>query len=186
MSFVVVVVFLSILTAGGMANLLTVGVNIVFNIHNDQVDAATATQQTADNLIHAKNTFTILSLLTITGVLVWAKMHSTVENIYVNATLLIGSIVVMYVMCFLSMVLVLGFGMTLDIFSFVMDTGGFHDNLSPNWDGVQDKTSPIISLVYLFCQLPCFVGILAFFMNAVRRTTGENVDYSDYQLSGED
>ena len=186
MSFVVVVAFISILLAGGMANILTIGVNTVFTVHNSQVDAGTATQQTADNLTFAKNTFTMLSLLTIIGVLVWAKMHSSVENTTLDATLLLGSVVAMYLMTFFSMVLVLGFGMTLDIFTFVVDQTGLHDNLSASWAGVQDDTEPIISIVYVLCQLPCIVGIFAFFMNAVRKTVGESVDYSDYQLSGED
>ena len=186
MSFVVVVAFISILLAGGMANILTIGVNTVFTVHNSQVDAGTATQQTADNLTFAKNTFTMLSLLTIIGVLVWAKMHSSVENTTLDATLLLGSVVAMYLMTFFSMVLVLGFGMTLDIFTFVVDQTGLHDNLSASWAGVQDDTEPIISIVYVLCQLPCIVGIFAFFMNAVRKTVGESVDYSDYQLSEED
>ena len=186
MSFVVVVAFISILLAGGMANILTIGVNTVFTVHNSQVDAGTATQQTADNLTFAKNTFTMLSLLTIIGVLVWAKMHSSVENTTLDATLLLGSVGAMYLMTFFSMVLVLGFGMTLDIFTFVVDQTGLHDNLSASWAGVQDDTEPIISIVYVLCQLPCIVGIFAFFMNAVRKTVGESVDYSDYQLSGED
>ena len=186
MSFVVVVAFISILLAGGMANVLTIGVNTIFTVHNSQVDAGTATQQTADNLTFAKNTFTMLSLLTIIGVLVWAKMHSSVENTTLDATLLLGSVVAMYLMTFFSMVLVLGFGMTLDIFTFVVDQTGLHDNLSASWAGVQDDTEPIISIVYVLCQLPCIVGIFAFFMNAVRKTVGESVEYSDYQLSGED
>ena len=186
MSFVVVVAFISILLAGGMANILTIGVNTVFTVHNSQVDAGTATQQTADNLTFAKNTFTMLSLLTIIGVLVWAKMHSSVENTTLDATLLLGSVVAMYLMTFFSMVLVLGFGMTLDIFTFVVDQTGLHDNLSASWAGVQDDTEPIISIVYVLCQLPCIVGIFAFFMNAVRKTVGTAVDYSEYQMTGED
>ena len=186
MSFVVVVAFISILLAGGMANVLTIGVNTVFTIHNDQVDAGTATQQTADNLTFTKNTFTMLSLLTIIGVLVWAKMHSSIENTTLDATLLIGSVVGMYLMTFLSMIFVLSFGMTLDIFTFVVDQAGLHDNLSTSWAGVQDNTSPIISLVYVLCQLPMLVGVFAFFMNAVRKTVGESVEYSDYQMTGED
>jgi len=186
MSFVVVVAFLSILLAGGMANILTIGVNTVFTVHNSQVDAGTATQQTADNLLFAKNTFRMLSILTILGVLIWAKMHSAIESTTTDATLLLGSVVVMYIMAFLSMVLVLGFGMTLDIFTFVVDQTGLHDNLSASWAGVQDDTQPIISIVYVLCQLPCIVGIFAFFMNAVRKTTGTSVDYSEYQITGED
>ena len=187
MSFVVVVAFIAILLAGGMANILTIGVNIVFDIHNDQVDAGMATQQTADNLKFAKNTFTMLSFLTIFGVLVWAKMHSGIESTTTDATLLLGSVVVMYVMAFLSMCLVLSFGMTLDIFTFVIDDAGLHDNLSESWDGVQDETIPVISLIYTVCQLPCIVGIFAFFMNAVRKTRGEEAaTFSDYQMTGED
>ena len=187
MSFVVVVAFIAILLAGGMANILTIGVNIVFDIHNDQVDAGMATQQTADNLKFAKNTFTMLSILTIIGVLVWAKMHSGIESTTTDATLLLGSVVVMYLMAFLSMCLVLSFGMTLDIFTFVIDDVGLHDNLSESWDGVQDETIPVISLIYTVCQLPCIVGIFAFFMNAVRKTRGEEAaTFSDYQMTGED
>lgn len=186
MSFVGVVVVLSILLAGGMANILTIGVNTVFTVHNSQVDAGTATQQTADNIIFAKNVFRMLSILTIVGVLIWAKMHSSIENTTTDATLLFGSVVVMYVMTFISMVLVLAFGMTLDIFTFVVDQAGIHDNLSASWAGVQDNTSPIISIVYALCQLPGIVGIFAFFMNAVRKTTGAVEGYSNYQLTGED
>lgn len=186
MSFVIVVALLSILLAGGMANILTMGVNVVFNVHNDQVADGTATQQTADNLTFAKNIFTMLSLLTIIGVLVWAKMHSSIENTTTDATLLLGSVTVMYLLTFLSMCSVLAFGMTLDIFTFVVDDAGLHDNLSTSWNGIQDATNPIISLVYVVCQLPAMVGIFAFFMNAVRKTTGEVETYSDYQMTGED
>lgn len=186
MSFVVVVALLALLMSGGMANLLTFGTNVVFTLHNSNVDDGIATEQTASNLEFAKNTFRLLSVLTVLGVLVWAKMHSNIENTNVDATLLIGSVVAMYVLSFVSMCLVLAFGMTLDVFTITVQNAGLHDNLSASWDGVQDKTIPIISIVYLACQLPCFVGIFAFFMNAVRKTTGESVQYDNYQLSGED
>lgn len=186
MSFVVVVALLALLMAGGMANLLTYGVNVVFTMHNNNVDDGMATAQTASNLEFAKNTFRLLSVLTILGVLVWAKMHSNIENTNVDATLLVGSVVVMYVMSFVSMCLVLGFGMTLDVFTITVQNAGLHDNLSASWDGVQDQVIPIISIVYVACQLPCFVGIFAFFMNAVRKTTGESESFNDYQLSGAD
>ncbi|MFA5248746.1 MAG: hypothetical protein WC415_06085 [Patescibacteria group bacterium] len=187
MSFVIVVILLALLLAGGMSNILTKGVNVVIEVNNDNVANNMSSQQTSENLEFSKNTFKMISFLTILGVLVWAKMHSTQENTTVDATLLFGSVIVMYFMCFISMIMVLSFGMTLDVFFIAIGDTGLNETLNGTvWQGTND-TPMAVSIVYFICQLPCFVGILAFFMNAVRRTQGEQVeDIGSYQLTGED
>lgn len=186
MSFILVVILISVLVAGAMSNILTIGVNEVLGVHNDNVDGGTASTQTEENLIFAKNIFKMLGLLTLIGGIVWGKVHSTLENTTVDATLFVGSIIVMYLFAFLSMTLVLSMGMTLDTILPAFDSLNIIDTTGSSWDTVPDG-SKTVSIIYMVCQIPLFIGIIAFFLGAVRRTGGEtSTEVQDFQEQGFD
>lgn len=183
--FIIATMVIAVLISGVMTNVLTVGVNTVIDINNDNVDAGITSLQTSNNIEFAKNVFTGLGLLTLLGSFLWAKLHSNSQNQIVDATLFIGSVGVMYIFSFLSMVLVLAFGMTLDTLFIVFNDAGVYDNIPVAWQGVPDG-SIAVSIVYVLCHIFTFIGIFAFFMGVVRKSFGESVQYDEYQTQAVD
>lgn len=187
MAYIIPLILIGVvLVAGSLSTVLAVGVNEILSVHNINVDAGTASQQTQDNIIFTKNIFRMLGLITVIGALIWGKVNSREESTFVNAYVFIGSIITMYLFTIFTMILVLAFGTMLDIMLPIFEgLSTTIDISSTSWSTVPDG-SFAVSLVYFICQLPMLLGILVFLLSAIRRTTGESFDVSTYQTQGVD
>jgi hypothetical protein len=184
MAFIIPVILIGvILIAGSMSTALTIGINELLTIHNDFVDQGITSEQTSHNIMFIKNIFRILGVITIIGSLIWGKVHSTDTDTFVDASLLIGGILTMYLFTFFSMILVLVMGTSVDVLISGFTAMKTDMPLTPVWEAQSNSTIGV-NVLYLACHIPMITGITVFILAAINRTTGESeydIEVSDYQ-----
>lgn len=186
-SYSIFTIFIMLIYLSAFWMLLGTGVDVFSEKQDIAVDSGKVSEQTQKYYNNAVNIFKSNILFGIAGLVLWGIRKSKFDNENDTTSMgpLFGSITIMLVLSFVSIILIFALGQALDqVILAITNTG-----LVEHADISETSTFWLVDLFYIACILPAIAGVAIHILTSVEKITygsitEESSEYDEFYQPG--